>query len=69
VRPALGLLGDRGHVFSEAEAQAITRHIPHCRRVDVPGANHYTLLLHSGPPALPVVRDFLDQTLEINAPG
>jgi pimeloyl-ACP methyl ester carboxylesterase len=64
VRPALGLLGERGHVFSEAEAQAITRSIPGCQRADVPGANHYTLLLHSGPPALPAVRAFLDQAVK-----
>lgn len=63
VRPALGLLGDRGHVFSEAETQAITRRIPRCQRVDIPGANHYTLLLHGGPPALPAIRPFLDQNL------
>jgi pimeloyl-ACP methyl ester carboxylesterase len=63
VRPALGLLGDRGHVFSEAEAQAITRHIPDCQRADVPACNHYTLLLHAGPPVLPAVRAFLDPRL------
>ncbi len=60
VRPALGLRGDRGQVFSEAEAQAITRHIPDCRRAEVPACNHYTLLLAAGPPCLPAVRAFLD---------
>lgn len=59
LRPARGLLGDRGHVFSEAEAAAITRHIPHCRRADVPGCNHYTMLLHAGPPVLPEITTFL----------
>lgn len=64
VRPALGLLNDqRAHVFSEAEAQAITRHIPHCQRAEVPACNHYTLLLAGGPPALPAVRAFLDSVL------
>jgi pimeloyl-ACP methyl ester carboxylesterase len=61
LRPALGLLnGARGHVFSEAEAQAIVRHIPRCQRADVPGCNHYTLLLHAGPPALAAIRAFLN---------
>jgi pimeloyl-ACP methyl ester carboxylesterase len=59
LRPALGLLGDRGHVFSEAEAQAILRFMPAARRADVPGCNHYTMLLHAGPPVLPLVRAFL----------
>ena len=59
VRPALGLRGDRGHVFTESEAAAITRHIPLCTRADVPGCNHYTLLLGGGPPCLPAVRAFL----------
>ena len=45
-RPAYGLRGDQGHVFSEAEAAAIARHIPHCRALTVPGVNHYTLVLH-----------------------
>ena len=59
LRPAQGLRGDKGHVFSEAEAANITRHIPHCRQVDVPGVNHYTLLLHDASPAVPFVRAFL----------
>jgi pimeloyl-ACP methyl ester carboxylesterase len=60
LRPAQGLLGERGHVFSEAEAQAILRHMPAARRADVPNCNHYTMLLHAGPPVLPHVRAFLD---------
>ena len=48
------------HYFDEAPATASA---PRTVRVDVPGANHYTLLLHSGPPALPAVRTFLDQAL------
>ena len=58
VRPGRGLLGERGHVFSEAEAAAITRHIPHCRRLDVPNVNHYTMLIHDDPP-LSALREFL----------
>jgi pimeloyl-ACP methyl ester carboxylesterase len=59
LRPEQGLLGERGHVFSRAEAAAIVRHIPDCRQVDVPGANHYTMLIHDEPPVLPAVREFL----------
>lgn len=61
LRPALGLRdAARGHIFNEAEAQALVDAIPHGQRGDVPDCNHYTLLLHSGPPALPLVRAFLD---------
>jgi hypothetical protein len=63
LRPQQGLRGDRGHVFSEAEAAAITRHIPNCRRVDLPGVNHYTLLLHDQSPAVPEIRAFLNEVL------
>jgi hypothetical protein len=62
VRPAVGLLGDKGHVFTESEAAAIVRHIPDCRRADVPGANHYTLLIHDDPPIAPALFEFLDET-------
>jgi pimeloyl-ACP methyl ester carboxylesterase len=61
LRPELGLLGDRGHVFSESEARAITSNIPNCRRVDVPGVNHYTMLLHDNPPVAPAIREFLNE--------
>jgi pimeloyl-ACP methyl ester carboxylesterase len=63
LRPALGLRGDRGHVFSVAEAGAITRHIPHCRRADLPGVNHYTMLINDRSPAFDEVRVFLDGAL------
>jgi pimeloyl-ACP methyl ester carboxylesterase len=63
LRPALGLRGDRGHVFSEAEAAAIARHIPHCRRAEVAGVNHYTMVIHPESPAFEAVRAFLDEVL------
>ena len=63
LRPELGLRGDTGHVFSEAEAEAITRHIPSCRYVRVAGVNHYTLLLHEASPAVGEVRGFFEETL------
>ena len=61
LRPELGLRGDRGHVFSEPEVRAIINNIPRCTRVDVPGVNHYTMLLHDDPPVVPAIREFLDQ--------
>lgn len=63
VRPALGLLGEKGHVFSESEAAAIVRNIPSCRRVDVPGVNHYTMLIHDEPPVIEPMKAFLDEVL------
>jgi len=64
LRPALGLRdAERGHVFSEPDAQALVGTIPRGVRGDVPGCNHYTLLLHSGPPALPQIRAFLDSAV------
>jgi pimeloyl-ACP methyl ester carboxylesterase len=59
LRPANGLAGARGHVFIEAQAQAIVAAIPHCTRVDVPGANHYTMLLADDPPVTAPIREFL----------
>ncbi|MEP7356578.1 MAG: alpha/beta hydrolase [Anaerolineales bacterium] len=59
VRPGRGLLGDRGQVFSEPEAQAIVANIPGAVRSDIAGANHYTLLLQDEPTVLPAIRAFL----------
>jgi hypothetical protein len=64
LRPTQGLLGDRGHVFSEPEAQAVLRYMPTARRVDVPGCNHYTMLLAAGPPVLPHVQAFLGELIQ-----
>ena len=61
LRPGLGLAGERGHVFSEAEAGAITTSIPGCARVDLPGVNHYTMLIHDDPPVAEPIREFLKQ--------
>jgi len=63
LRPQQGLLGSTGHIFSEAEATNIVRNIPNCRRVNVPGGNHYTMLLQDEPPVLPFIGEFLDQVL------
>lgn len=59
LRPGNGLAGERGHVFSEAEAQAITASIPDCTWVDVPGVNHYTMLMNDEPPVAWPIRVFL----------
>ncbi len=63
LRPGLGLAGERGHVFSDTEAQAITANIPNCTWVDVPGVNHYTLLVNDEPPVVEPIRVFLAQLL------
>lgn len=60
IRPACGLVGDRGHVFTDAEAAAIVRHIPHGQRVDVEGVNHYTMLINEHPPIVEPIQAFLD---------
>ena len=62
LRPGNGLAGERGHVFSEAEAQAIAASIPNCTRVEVPGVNHYTMLINDEPPVAGPIRDFLKAT-------
>lgn len=61
VRPTEGLLGEKGHVYTPAEAENIAAEIPDCRRIDVEGVNHYTLLIHDDPPVLGPIRDFLEE--------
>jgi pimeloyl-ACP methyl ester carboxylesterase len=63
LRPENGLLGDKGHVFSNSVAANIVRHIPNCWRVDVPGVHHYTILVHDDPPIVQPIREFLEETL------
>ncbi len=64
LRPQHGLLGNTGHVYSDAEASNIVGHIPNCRRADVQGGNHYTMLIQDHPPVLPFIEEFLDQVLK-----
>lgn len=59
LRPELGLLGDRAHVLTEKEAAAFVAWTPHCRRVDVPGVNHYTMVMQENPPVAEPIRQFL----------
>jgi pimeloyl-ACP methyl ester carboxylesterase len=63
IRPRDGLLGDRAHVLDEREAAAFVRWIPNCRRVDLPGVNHYTMLHQDDPPVIEPIRAFLDEAL------
>ena len=60
VRAGEGLLGgQRGHIFTEAEADAIVSWIPRGRRIDIPNVNHFTLLLNDHNPLAGPVRQFL----------
>lgn len=68
LRPLNGLNGDKGHVFSEAEAAAIVKNMRRCWRVDVPDVNHYTMLIHDNPPVVEPVREFLEEVLITNSP-
>ncbi len=63
LRPQLGLLGSSGHVYSDAEASNIVRSIPNCRRSNVQGGNHYTMLIQDDPPVVPFIEEFLGQVL------
>ncbi len=64
LRPQQGLTGGTGHVYSDAEATNIVRHMPNCRRVNVNGGNHYTILIQDNPPVYPYIDEFLGQTLK-----
>ena len=68
IRAGEGLLGgDKGHIFTEPETDAIVEWIPQGRRVDLsPGANHYTMVLQDEPPVIPPIRAFLDEVLQEN---
>jgi len=64
LRPHQGLLGNSGHMYTEAETAGIVRSIPNCRRVNVQGGNHYTMLIQDDPPVAPFVEEFLDLVLK-----
>ena len=64
VRAGDGLLDkQRGHIFSEAETDAIVKWIPKGRRVDVAGVNHFTMLLNDESPLITPIKTFLDEVL------
>lgn len=60
LRPVQGLVGNNGHIYSDAEATNIVRNIPRCRRANVQGGNHYTMLIQDDPPVYPFIDEFLD---------
>ena len=64
LRPLEGLAGKSGHVYSDVEASNIARYIPNCRRANVHGGNHYTMLIQDNPPVLPFIDEFLDLVLK-----
>lgn len=59
IRPQEGLLGDKAHVLDEREAAAFVAWIPNCWRVDLPGVNHFTMVLSEDPLVVPPIRAFL----------
>lgn len=63
IRPELGLRGDRAHVLDPREAAAFVSWIPKGRQVDLPGVNHYTLILSDDPPVVPPILTFLEPIL------
>ena len=65
LRPQQGLAGNRGHMYSDAEASNIARSIPNCRRANVQGGNHYTILIQEHPPVYPFIDEFLGQALRM----
>ena len=67
IRPRQGLLGEEAHIFTEREASAVVAWIANCWRVDLPGVNHYTMLLHDHPPLVSPIRAFLGEVLRDQA--
>src|SRR3989304_1406057 len=59
LRPELGLLGDRAHVLDPREAAAFVSWIPKGRQVDIPGVNHFTIILTDDPPIVTPILSFL----------
>lgn len=59
VRPQNGLLGKKAHVMDEREAAAFVAWIPNCWRVDLPGVNHFTMVLSDEPLVVPPIKAFL----------
>ncbi|MCI0706210.1 MAG: alpha/beta hydrolase [Ignavibacteriae bacterium] len=59
LRPKDGLLGNTGHVYSDAEAAKLAEQIPNCRYEIVSGGNHYTFVIQDEPPVSPFIKKFL----------
>ena len=59
LRPQEGLLGNTGHVYSDAEASKLVEQIPNCTYVMIPGGNHYTFVIQDNPPVTASIQKFL----------
>lgn len=55
-----GLLGENDCVMTAEEAAAMANAIPTCRLVEVPGTNHYTILLGEAPVTGREIRAFVE---------
>lgn len=64
IRPEQGLIARKTHVLDPKEAAAFVAWIPKGRQVDLPGANHFTMLLQDEPPVADPILSFLDEVLE-----
>lgn len=63
IRPMQGLLGNSAHILDEREAAAFVAWFPNCSRVDLPGVNHYTMILRDDPPVIAPLKVFLSKAL------
>ncbi len=64
VRAGEGLLGgQRGHIFTDSETDAIVKWIPKARHHDVGDVNHFTMLLNDAAPLVKPIQHFLDDVL------
>ena len=63
IHPRQGLSGHKGHVVDEKEAAAFVACILDCERVDLPGVNHYTMVLSDDPPVIAPIKKFLGERL------
>jgi len=63
LRPAQGLAGESGHVYSVVEAMNLVKQIRNCLYEKVDGGNHYTFLMQDNPPVVPFVEKFLKGVL------
>lgn len=65
VRAGEGLMGgQKGHIFTEGETDAIVKWIPKGRRCDVPGVNHFTMLLNDNSPLIEPIQVFFKDVLD-----
>jgi len=68
IRAGDGLLGgQRGHIFTDGETDAIVKWIPKGRRYDVADVNHFTMLLNDDSPLIEPIHDFLNEVLATSA--